>query len=152
VLFVLDQERYKLALGTAEANVAARKAEMDMRRRQAERRGKLSEIAISNEGREDAQHTADSAAATYQQALADRGTAHLNFDRTVVRAPVNGYVTNLTLDVGQYVSVGNRIMALTVGARPPTSSPSTATPIGWKVISRKPRSQSCAGTSPSTSI
>ena len=112
VLLVLDQERYKLALATAEANVAARKAEMDMRRHQAERRAKLSEIAISKEGREDAQHVADSAAAAYQQALADRDTAHLNLDRTVVRAPVNGYVTNLTLDVGQYVSVGNRIVAL----------------------------------------
>jgi multidrug resistance efflux pump len=56
--------------------------------------------------------TANSAAASYQQALADRSTAQLNLDRTVLRAPVNGFVTNLTLDVGQYASVGTKVMAL----------------------------------------
>ena len=56
--------------------------------------------------------TADSATASYQQALADRSTAQLNLDRTVLRAPVNGFVTNLTLDVGQYASIGTKVMAL----------------------------------------
>ena len=56
--------------------------------------------------------TADSAVASYRQALADRSTAQLNLDRTVLRAPVNGFVTNLTLDVGQYASVGTKVMAL----------------------------------------
>ena len=50
--------------------------------------------------------------ATYQQAVADRSTAQLNLDRTVLRAPVNGFVTNLTLDKGQYASVGTKVMAL----------------------------------------
>ena len=112
VLFTLDQERYKLALATAEAAVAARRAEVEMRRHEAERRAKLTELAISREGRENAQHVADSAAAALQQALADRATAQLNLERTVVRAPVNGFVTNLTLDVGHYAAVGNRVMAL----------------------------------------
>jgi multidrug resistance efflux pump len=56
--------------------------------------------------------TANSATASYQQALADRSTAQLNLDRTVLRAPVNGFVTNLTLDVGQYASIGTKVMAL----------------------------------------
>ena len=56
--------------------------------------------------------TASSAAASYQQAQADRSTAQLNLDRTVVRAPVNGFVTNLTLDIGQYASIGTKVMAL----------------------------------------
>src|SRR5713101_9503978 len=38
ILFILDQERYKLALATAEATVAARKAEMLMRQGEADRR------------------------------------------------------------------------------------------------------------------
>lgn len=29
-----------------------------------------------------------------------------------MRAPVNGFVTNLTLDIGQYASVGTEVMAL----------------------------------------
>ena len=45
VLFVLDQERYKAALASAEAAVAARKAEMEMRQREAARRTKRSPIA-----------------------------------------------------------------------------------------------------------
>ena len=112
VLFVLDRERYTRALATAEAVVAARKAEMDMRQHEAARRAKLTTLAISEEAREDAALTANSTAASYQQAVADRSTARLNLDRTVVRATVNGFVTNLTLDVGQFASVGSKVMAL----------------------------------------
>jgi multidrug resistance efflux pump len=112
VLLVLDRERYTRALATAEANVAARQAEMEMRQHEAARRAKLTTLSISVEAREDAMLTANSAAATYQQALADRSTAQLNLDRTVLRAPVNGFITNLTLEVGQYASVGTKVMAL----------------------------------------
>jgi multidrug resistance efflux pump len=76
------------------------------------RRVKLTTIAISDEAREDAVLTANSAAASYQQAIADHSTAQLNLDRTILRAPVNGFITNLTLEVGQYASVGTKIMAL----------------------------------------
>jgi len=112
ILLVLDRERYTRALAMAEANVAARKAEMDMRQHEAARRAKLTTLSISDEAREDAMLTGNSAAASYQQALADRSTAQLNLDRTILRAPVNGFVTNLTLVVGQYASVGTRVMAL----------------------------------------
>jgi multidrug resistance efflux pump len=112
ILFVLDRERYSRALASAEAAVAARKAEMDMRQHEAARRARLTTLAISDEARENASLTANSTAASYQQALADRSTAQLNLDRTIVRAPVNGFVTNLTLDVGQFASVGTKVMAL----------------------------------------
>src|SRR5215469_12824299 len=85
---------------------------MDMRQHEAARRAKLTTLAISDEAREDAALTANSTAASYQQALADRSTAQLNLDRTVVREPVNGFVTNLTLDVGQYASVGTKVVGL----------------------------------------
>jgi len=112
VLLVLDHERYKLALATSEANVAQRKAEMLMRQHEAERRTRLTDLAISSEGKENAQRVAAAAAAAYQQAVEDMSTARLNLDRTVVRAPVNGFVTNLTLVVGQYAAIGTRVMAL----------------------------------------
>jgi RND family efflux transporter MFP subunit len=112
VLFVLDQERYVRALATVDANVAVRQAEMEMRQHEAARRAKLTTLSISVEAQEDAMLTANSAIASYQQALVDRSTAQLNLDRTVVRAPVNGFVTNLTLDIGQYASIGTKVMAL----------------------------------------
>src|SRR5712691_4705309 len=112
ILVVLDRERYSRALATAAANVAALKAQMDMRQHEAARRVKLTTLSISDEAREDAVLTAASAAANYQQAVADRSTAQLNLDRTILRAPVNGFVTNLTLVVGQYAAVGTKVMAL----------------------------------------
>jgi multidrug resistance efflux pump len=112
VLFVLDQERYTRTLATAEANVAARQAEMEMRQHEAARRAKQTTLSISVEAQENAMLTAKMAAASYQKALMDRSTAQLNLDRTVVRAPVNGFVTNLTLDIGQYASIGTKVMAL----------------------------------------
>jgi multidrug resistance efflux pump len=112
VLLVIDRERYTRALAMAEATAAARKATMDNAQQQHARRAKLTTIAISDEAREDAKLTAASAAANYQQAVADRSTAQLNLDRTILRAPVNGFVTNLTLVVGQYAAVGTKVMAL----------------------------------------
>ena len=112
VLFVIDRERYTRLLATAEANVAARKADMDMRQKEAARRVRLTNLAISDEARQNAVLTANSATAAHQQAVTDRSTAQLNLDRTIVRAPVNGFVTNLTLDTGQYAAVGTKVMAL----------------------------------------
>jgi multidrug resistance efflux pump len=111
ILFILDQERYKLAVTAAAANVAARKAEMVMRQSDANRRAKMTN-SVSQEETEDSQHLAASAAAAYQEAMADQASASLNLERTVIRAPVNGFVTNLTLVVGQYAAVGTKVMAL----------------------------------------
>ena len=112
VLLVIDRARYSRALAKAEATVAARKADMDMRQHEAARRTKLTNLAISDEARENAVLTSNSTAAAYQQAVADLSTAQLDLERTVIRAPVNGFVTNLTLDVGQYASVGTKVLAL----------------------------------------
>ena len=112
VMLVIDQAGYTRALAMADATVAARKADMENAEQQAARRAKLTTIAISDDARQDAILKANSAAATYQQAVADRSTAQLNLDRTIVRAPVNGFVTNLTLDVGQYAAVGTKVLAL----------------------------------------
>jgi multidrug resistance efflux pump len=56
--------------------------------------------------------TANMAAASYQQALVDRSAAQLNLDQTVASAPINWFVTNLTLDIGQYAAIGTKVMAL----------------------------------------
>ena len=78
----------------------------------ARRRAKLTTLSITDEDKENSQHQADLATATYGQAIADRDMARLNLERTTVRAPVNGYITNLTLVVGQYAAVGTQLMAL----------------------------------------
>jgi multidrug resistance efflux pump len=112
ILFVVDQARYKLALATAEANLAAGKASMLLAQGDARRRAKLTSLSITDEDKENSQHQADSATAAYGQAVADLDMARLNLERTTVRASVNGYITNLTLVVGQYAAVGTQLMAL----------------------------------------
>jgi multidrug resistance efflux pump len=112
ILFVVDQARYKLALETAEANLAASKASMLLAQGDARRRAKLTTLSITDEDKENSQHQADAATAAYGQSLADLDMARLNLERTTVRASVNGYITNLTLVVGQYAAVGTQLMAL----------------------------------------
>ena len=71
------------------------------------RRLKLSDIAVTMEERQTYVSQAATAEATYQSALANLEQARINFKRTQVRSPVNGYVTNLTAQLGDYANVGD---------------------------------------------
>jgi multidrug resistance efflux pump len=113
VLFVIDQERYRLALADAEATAAARLAQHRMLLQQFERRSRLNPgLSITEEALDNARHQADQAAAGYQQAIAARDTAALNLKRTEVRAAVNGFVTNLNTQSGNYAVQGKAVLAL----------------------------------------
>jgi RND family efflux transporter MFP subunit len=112
ILFSVDQASYKAAVDNAKANVASTLATMEMRESNAARGHKLSRLSISAEQQEDLDLEAKTAEANYQQALAVCETAEINFGRTVVRAPVNGYVTNLVLDVGDYADAGKPVLAV----------------------------------------
>jgi multidrug resistance efflux pump len=113
VLFVIDQERFRLALADAEATLAARHAQHLMLLEQYERRSKLSPgYTITVENLDNARRQSETAAANYQQAIASRDTAALNLKRTEVRASVNGFITNLNLAKGTYASQGKPVMAL----------------------------------------
>lgn len=112
VLFRIDPERYRYALQQAEAAVAARKSDYEQKRRDAARRAELSGVVVSNESRENSASSASTALAVYQEAVAARDTAALNLQRTEVRAPVDGYVTNLDIHPGDYASTGRALLAV----------------------------------------
>src|SRR5260370_39362954 len=113
VLFIIDQERYRIALADAEAALAARHAQHLMALDQFQRRSKLSPgYTITVEGLDTARRQSETAAANYQQAIASRDIAALNLKRTEVRASVNGFITNLNLAKGTYASQGQAVMAL----------------------------------------
>jgi multidrug resistance efflux pump len=113
VLFVIDQERFRLALADAEATLAARHAQYLMLLEQYERRSKLTPgYSVTVETLDNARRQSETAAANYQQAIASRDTAALNLKRTEVRASVNGFITNLNLANGTYASQGKPVMAL----------------------------------------
>ena len=63
-------------------------------------------------GRQQATAGQQQALAAVAQAQVALAAAQLNLDRTEVRAPVDGYVTNLDIRVGDYASAGNARLAV----------------------------------------
>jgi RND family efflux transporter MFP subunit len=112
VLFVIDPARFELALSQAEAALAGAQSLRDQRQQEYERRQKLTSVAISDEALMQARSAALSAQADYDQANAAVNVAKLNLARTEVRSPVNGHVTNLLLDKGDYATAGHATVAV----------------------------------------
>jgi multidrug resistance efflux pump len=113
VLFVIDPERYKIALQQADAAVASRKVSLEQARRDLERFRQLNKgSVVSRQAAEQAETAAGQAQAAYQLALADRQLAQLNLARTEIKSPVNGRITNLDLRPGNYVSPSAAVAAL----------------------------------------
>jgi multidrug resistance efflux pump len=112
LLMQIDPSRFQLAVEQAKAQLAASQAELAMRRRDAARRADLDALVVSTEIRENATLTASAAAAQVQAALAQLDTAKLNLERTRVLSPVDGYVTNLLVQRGDYASTGKPQLAV----------------------------------------
>lgn len=115
VLFRIDRERFALALRQAEASVAGRAAALDAATKDLARYRALdakSTLAISKQQIDAAVSTQAQAKAALDQALADRDLARLNLQRSEVRAPVNGPLTNFDLRPGAYVTAGKGVAAL----------------------------------------
>ncbi|HEY2024245.1 HlyD family secretion protein [Paraburkholderia sp.] len=112
LLMQIDPSHYQIAVEQAQAAVAARRAELQMKRDDAKRRADMDSLVVSKESRENATHTASAAEAAYQQALAALDAAKLNLDRTRVVSPVDGYVTNLSVFRGDYASAGAAKLAI----------------------------------------
>jgi RND family efflux transporter MFP subunit len=106
ILFTVDTDHYQTALAQAKALVEQRKIELTMKRGQAKRRAEVDDQVISQENREDSSLIATSARAEYEAALAQFDMAKLNLARTVVRSPVDGWVSNLLVRPGDFAQVG----------------------------------------------
>lgn len=115
VLFVIDPARFELALSNAQAQLAGAQSLRDQRQEEYQRRQRLSNSAISDEALMQARSSALAAQAQYDQTQVAVNVARLDLARTRVRAPVNGHVTNLLLDKGDYASAGHAMMAVVDG-------------------------------------
>jgi RND family efflux transporter MFP subunit len=111
-LFVIFQDDYRLALAQAEARMQASQADMDIEKMNAVRREKLGSSVVSTEDIQTYSSTAVRAQAAYNAAVAARDLAKLNLDRTVIYSPVNGYVTNLEMRVGDYAHPGETKLSI----------------------------------------
>jgi multidrug resistance efflux pump len=107
LLMLIDPRNYSIAVRQAEATVEQTRATAENANAEMTRRLKLSDIAVTMEERQTYVSQAATAEATYQSALANLEQARINSRRTEVRSPVNGYVTNLTAQLGDYANVGD---------------------------------------------
>lgn len=114
VLFLVDPKRYLLAVHRAEARLAEARANLALRREQANRRADLGPDIVSAERNDDAALAVRIAEAAYAQDRAALALALLNFKRTRVLAPAAGVVTNLRLRKGDFVNTGIPRIALVV--------------------------------------
>src|SRR6478735_8868118 len=112
VIFRIDQARFTLALRQAEAQMESSKAALDLARSDLELYRKLGESSVTRQKIQQAETTVQQDQAAYSQAVISRDTAQLNLDRSVVRAPVNGVLTNFSMKPGNYVTAGTAVTAL----------------------------------------
>jgi RND family efflux transporter MFP subunit len=110
-LFVLDQPRYELALRQADASVASAEVALAQARRENARNKGLTDL-VTSEQVEEGQSKVDQLAAQLNAARVAKDLARLNLERTTIRAPVNGVVTNVELQPGDYASAGRQVLAL----------------------------------------
>lgn len=125
LLFSVDTARFELAREQAQAAVATQRVAIGNQRitlaqaqRESQRNSGLGDL-ISLEAREQSRLKVDQAKSALQaaeaalrQAQVALNTATLNLERTQVRAPTAGLITNLDLRQGAYASAGHPVMAL----------------------------------------
>jgi len=106
VLYVIDPFDFQVALDTAKAQQRQKAADLQVKRVQAERRQHLTDLATTPEEQQLYAGNATQAQAVFDAAQQQVEQADINLKRTVVRSPVNGYVTNLLLRLGNYAHAG----------------------------------------------
>ncbi|MFV0263449.1 MAG: p-hydroxybenzoic acid efflux pump subunit AaeA [Kluyvera sp.] len=112
VLFVIDQPRYQKALAEAEADVSYYQALAEEKSREAGRRNKLGVSAMSREEIDQSNNVLQTVLHQLAKAQATRDLARLDLDRTVIRAPADGWVTNLNVYAGEFITRGSTAVAL----------------------------------------
>jgi multidrug resistance efflux pump len=112
LLMVVDPTNFRIAVAQAEAAVAQTKAVAQNAEAQAERRRKQTSLSVSDEEKQLFASQALAAQAAFRQAQANLDQARVNLQRTRLYSPVNGYVTNLLAQLGDYVTVGAKSLSL----------------------------------------
>ena len=106
LLMVIDPTNYKIAVSLAEAAVQQAQANAQNVEREAKRRQELTTLAVTVEEKQTYASNALASEAQLQQAQANLDQARVNLERTQIRSPVNGWVTNLLAQLGDDANVG----------------------------------------------
>jgi len=112
VLYVIDTFDFEVAARTAKATLEQRAADLELRKIESDRRQRLSDLATTPEEQQSYASAAAQSKAAFDAAQQQLAQAELNLVRTKVISPVNGYVTNLLLRVGDYAPTGARNISI----------------------------------------
>jgi multidrug resistance efflux pump len=106
VLYQIEPFDFDVALRLSKALLEQREADAHVKELQSERRNSLSDLSTSREEKQIFEGSALQAKAAVDAAREQVTEAEINLKRTEVHSPVNGYVTNLLLRVGDYAHEG----------------------------------------------
>ncbi|HEY4044219.1 MAG TPA: HlyD family secretion protein [Rhodopila sp.] len=112
LLMAIDPTDYAIAVERAQAAADQATANAENAEREAERRAHLTTLETSVEEQETFRSTATAATAAKRQAIATLGRARVDLERATIRSPVNGYVTNLQVQLGDFATAGQSAISL----------------------------------------
>ena len=112
----VDRATYQIYLQQAEAELSAARADLDLASKGLERkRDLLSDETIAQATYDQAKAGYDLAVARVSAAEAATSLAQRNWERSVVRSPANGSITERMAVAGQWTDVGQPMFRLAVG-------------------------------------
>jgi multidrug resistance efflux pump len=112
LLMTIDPTNYRIAVSLAQAAMEQAQVNAQNLQAEAKRRQQLSTLSTSIEEKQTYESNAVGAQAAYQQAVSNLDQARVNLERTRIRSPVDGYVTNLLIQLGDYATIGRGIIAV----------------------------------------
>jgi len=104
LLYMIDPFDFEVAVRVGKAQLDQRAADYEVKQAESTRRQHLSDLATTPEQQQIFAGAAVQAKAAYEAAAHQLAQAELNLKRTSVVSPVDGYVTNLLLRVGDYAA------------------------------------------------
>jgi multidrug resistance efflux pump len=106
ILYVIEPFDFEAALRAHKATLQQKIADLNVKQLQSERRSRLSDLSASVEQKQVYEGSALQAKAAVDAAQEQVSQAEINLQRTAVRSPANGIVTNLLLREGDYAHQG----------------------------------------------
>lgn len=112
VLYQVDPARFRLAVKSAAAEVAGSRSDLVLKRATSKRRNDVGADIITRESIDQGVGEAGMAEAALDRAEAALAIARLNLERATIKAPVDGFVTNMRLRPGDYATAGTTNVAV----------------------------------------
>jgi multidrug resistance efflux pump len=112
LLLQIDPRTYENKLKQAIGRLAQAQAQASYLEAQASRRSQLPDIAVSAEQQQNASGIAQAANDAVREANGALDQAKLDLERTTIRSPVNGWVSDLILQQGGFATAGQPAVTL----------------------------------------